>query len=107
MNDHVNSEQAEIPEVQESSDRYTVTFVPGAKICLEVTVPLPSGPQPNEPISLERRAQILRRIKAEIPALIPALFHQHSQQLGHPNDRADDRRFARFVSHNPLYTLCD
>jgi hypothetical protein len=64
-----------------SSDRYTVTVVPGgAKISLEVTVPLRAGHQPVEPISLERRAEILRRIKAEIPGLIPAPFRQCNPQ---------------------------
>jgi hypothetical protein len=51
-------------EIQENLDRYTVTLVPGgAKVCLEVTVPLPADHQPVESVSLEQRAQILSRMR--------------------------------------------
>ena len=69
----------EAMQAADDSDGYTVTSVPGgARVCLVVTVPFPEGPLPDQEASAERRAEALRRIKAEIPALLPTFGLPHN-----------------------------
>jgi hypothetical protein len=75
-------------------DDIAFTAVPGGvRISLEVTLPLPEGPQPIGEAWLERRQRAVADISRGLQEMIPPLCFRHSKQCTQAS--------ADFPSENP------